>query len=98
MIKAIVEKDYWLSSDGQRSYITVNKKYACPFCGNRYLDIKKHNIRRTIEGKREYILGYQIVCSCGIRTADYVGEQQAINAWMRRSDDGKTKFCKRRNP
>ena len=50
-------------------------------------NIKKHNIRRTIEGKREYILGYQIVCSCGIRTADYVGEQQAIDAWMRRKDD-----------
>ena len=87
MSKAIAEKDYWLSSDGQRSYITVSKEYACPFCGNRYLDIKNHNIRRTIEGIRIYVLGYQIVCVCGIRTADYTGEQQAIDAWMRRKDD-----------
>ena len=86
MSKAIVEKDYWLSSNGQRRYI-ISIEYACPFCDNRYLNIKNHNIRRTIEGKRRYVLGYQIVCSCGIRTADYVGEQQAIDAWMRRKDD-----------
>lgn len=83
-MKAKAEKNYWLSSDGRNTYITVSSDFACPFCGRMYQKIAKHNIRRTIDGKRQYVLGHQVICNCGIRTAEYTGERQAIAAWMKR--------------
>lgn len=60
----------------------------CPFCGSEAVIIRGFSL-----GRYMYRLKYYVVCSpafgCGGRTFNFDTEQDAVEAWNRRADDGK---------
>lgn len=77
--------------------MTKNELKPCPFCGN--TNIHKTNCRELedcahFEVCDTDILYFAYVCSvnhggCGATTGYYETEEEAIEAWNRRADDGR---------
>jgi Lar family restriction alleviation protein len=61
----------------------MNELKPCPFCG-------EDNPIMQVD-KEEYSLTYCVQCwHCDCRTDDYPNEEEAIERWNRRADNGTT--------